>query len=109
MKCVRCNLRNTSSNKDMCNMCYLNILDNKPKNKVDDVEILEYHIHKALWDGCNDCGCNDFYCDAGIKEEKEVKWYILKVRCPNCNSNYEQIMEVRINEFNKNKQGTHEQ
>ena len=107
MKCSRCDLRNTKGGRHICDMCHLSILDNNPVEFITDIEILEYYIHSVLWEGCQECGSHDFHCDAGTKEEDDVKWYIIQVRCPNCNINYEQIMEVRMNEFNKNKQRTH--
>ena len=109
MKCGRCNLRDTKGGRHICDMCHLSLLDNKPIDSIDDVEILGFHIHSALWKGCQECGSHDFHCDAGVKDEEEVKWYILQVQCPKCDINYEQIVEVRMNESNKNKQGTHEQ
>ena len=59
MICVRCNLRNCNRGRDMCDICHLNILDNSPKDMIDDTEILEYYMHKAIWDGCNECGNNN--------------------------------------------------
>lgn len=107
--CPRCDLRKIKNDKHICEICHLAILDNKPVDSVDDTEILGYHIHQILWEGCQDCGNHDFYCDAGVVEENNLKWYIIQVQCPKCNVNYEQIMEVRMNESNKNKQRTQEE
>lgn len=107
--CPRCDLRPTKNGKHICEMCHLSLLENKPINSVDDTEILGYHIHQILWEGCQDCGNNNFHCDAGVVEENNLKWYIIQVQCQECDVNYEQIMEVRMNESNKNKQRTHKE
>tara|TARA_Y100000401_G_C8311785_1_gene220157 strand:+ start:553 stop:810 length:258 start_codon:yes stop_codon:yes gene_type:complete len=67
----------------------------KPEHTTDD-EIINHHVMQRIKKGCNECGSHSFAYEAGVKEENELKWYVILVDCGVCNKAYEEIMEVRV-------------
>jgi hypothetical protein len=95
MLCPRCNLRETEAS--LCSVCMLKIQFHKPEQEwVTDDEIMNHHVMQKIKRGCNECGSHSFAYEAGVKEENELKWFIILVNCGACNKAYEEIMEVRV-------------
>jgi hypothetical protein len=106
MLCPKCNLREVEHG--LCTPCQLTAMATGLTKKhgvsatiesfVTDEDIIEHHVFNRIKDGCRECGSSTFAYEAGVKEEDEIKWYVLLVNCGACNSAYEEIMEVRVNE-----------
>lgn len=73
----------------------LKVQMNKPQQTTDD-EIVNYHVMQKIKRGCNECGSHSFAYEAGVKEENELKWFVILVDCGACGKAYEEIMEVRV-------------
>ena len=101
--CPRCLVRPVTMG-ELCNACNVNVVFNRAiATAENDTEIIEHHIFERVKKGCNECGDQDFGYDAGVKEENNLKWYVIQVHCVKCDVKYEEIMEVRvIDEPNKN-------
>ena len=101
--CPRCNLR-PASKGELCGACHVTVTLNKTKaDTITDEEIVEHHVFERVKRGCVECGNNDFAYQALMKEENNLKWFILQVDCGRCEAKYEEIMEVRvIDEPNEN-------
>ena len=107
MMCARCNLREVKRNAlNLCSVCIINtsMLD-KSEHLVTDEEILDYHASRQSLLGCRECGNKFFGFKAGVKYEKEIKWFIIAIDCRKCNTEYDELVEVRIidepNKYNK--------
>ena len=90
--CPRCDLRPTGFKQRYCKPCQLFA------PKVTDDEIIEHYVFEALKRGCRECGESaegKFAFEAGVQEEQGLSWYMMKVYCVSCDSNYEEIFEVR--------------
>ena len=98
MLCLRCALRNTKKGIDICSVCQINLMVEDVPNIVKDSEIIDWYVLKAIEQGCRYCSSHKFGIEAGINYENELKWYILKIDCKDCNKKYEEIVEVRTNE-----------
>ena len=95
MLCSKCNLRETDSST--CSVCRLKLLTPNPsKPHVTDDDIITHHTLKRVMEGCRECGNISFAYEAGVKEENELKWYVILVDCGACGKAYEEIMEVRV-------------
>ena len=109
MLCSRCNHRKTEQDKTVCSICAIDLVGQKIESygvgetnkEMSDFEIVRHHTVRMLMDGCKECGDKDFGFDVGVKEENELKWYVAHIHCGNCHVNYKEIMEVRINESNR--------
>ena len=101
--CPRCHLR-PATKGELCGACHVTVTLNKAKaDIITDEEIIEHHVFERVKRGCVECGNNDFGYQAGVKEENNLKWYILQVHCDKGEAKYEEIMEVRvIDEPNEN-------
>jgi DNA-directed RNA polymerase subunit M/transcription elongation factor TFIIS len=93
MLCPRCNLRETEAS--LCSVCMLKVQMDKPEHTTDD-EIVNHHVMQRVKEGCRECGSHSFAYEAGVKEENELKWYVILVDCGACGKAYEEIMEVRV-------------
>ena len=96
MLCARCNLREAHNNS-LCTTCIINttLLD-KSEHLVSDEEILDYHATRQSLLGCRKCGNKLFGFKAGVKYEEKVKWFIMSIDCRKCNTEYDELVEVRI-------------
>jgi|TARA_B100001093_G_C26755399_1_gene983154 hypothetical protein len=109
MLCSRCNHRESEHNKDVCSVCSISLVGQKIESfgfgetseDMSDFEIVRHHTVRMLMDGCRECGNKDFGFEVGVKEESELKWYVAHIHCGNCHTQYKEIMEVRINESDK--------
>ena len=116
MLCSRCNHRKAEHDKSVCSLCAINLVGQKIEpygwseagSELSDFEIVKHHTIRMLMDGCRECGDKDFGFDVGVKEEKELKWYVAHIHCGNCHTQYKEIMEVRMNESDKDSESTHE-
>ena len=96
MLCPKCNLRETTSSST-CSVCRLKLLTPNPSEpNVTDDDIITHHTLKRVAEGCRECGSKSFAYEAGVKEENELKWYVILVNCGACDKAYEEIMEVRV-------------
>lgn len=104
--CKRCSLREVESElKHVCNICSLKMRLTK-QSEVSDDEIITHHILTTVQQGCRKCKSKSFGYNAGMKLENGLKWFIIQVDCVDCGEKYEEIMEIRIdiNESNKNEE-----
>ena len=104
MLCPRCNIIETEG--ELCSLCQIRIAFAKtPSKEISDQEKIERYSYKLLEDGCQECGNRDFGFQLGTQVENQLKWYVAKIECDRCETNYEQILEVKIrNEFAQNNQ-----
>ncbi len=101
IKCVRCNMHNVSLHGQICDVCNLNITFNKvPPEKMGESEKMEFYVHQRILAGCRECGNRDFGFNAGVKEEDGLKWYMMYVECPACNTEYVDVMEMDYEDVN---------
>jgi|TARA_R100000027_G_C2217842_1_gene85129 hypothetical protein len=111
MLCPRCNNTEIKEGRSLCSLCAIEMvklsITKETSTSMSDYEIVKHHTIRMLMDGCRECGNKDFGFDVGVKEENELKWYVAHIHCGNCHINYKEIMEVRMNEFNKNSEPTH--
>ena len=105
MLCPRCNLRKTPltmGGASLCSVCNLQLALLKKEEDMTENEVIEYHTTRIEADGCKECGDMNFGYEAGIQEEKNgLKWFVVKVQCGACNEEYDEILEVRIDEYIK--------
>ncbi len=112
MICSRCNRNHTPSYSHLCTVCRNQLLkrdlEGTETEHMNEEEIATHHIIRLQFDGCRECGSKTFGYEIGIQEENELLWYVAMISCKDCNTNYKEILEVRINESNKNGNGTQE-
>ncbi len=112
MICSRCNRNHTASYSHLCTVCRNQLLkrdlEGTETEHMNEEEIATHHIIRLQFDGCRECGSKTFGYEIGIQEENELLWYVAMISCKDCNTNYKEILEVRINESNKNGNGTQE-
>ena len=110
MICSRCNKNYTSSFSHLCTVCRNQLLkrdlEGTETEHMNEEEIATHHIIRLQFDGCRECGSKTFGYEIGIQEENQLLWYVAMISCKDCNTNYKEILEVRINESNKNSNGT---
>lgn len=104
MLCPRCNIIETMG--ELCSLCQIRLaFSETPTTEISDIEKIERYTYKIIESGCQECGNKDFGFKLGTQVENELKWYIAKIECGECDTNYEQILEVKMrNEFIKNNQ-----
>ena len=98
--CPRCDLRPTKLKQRYCGPCQLRVSMHGGVSapSITDDEIIEHYVFEALKIGCRECGENAeglFAYEAGVQSEEGLKWYMMKAFCVPCNTNYEEIFEVR--------------
>lgn len=112
MICSRCNKNHTGTHSHLCTVCRNQLLkrdlEGTETEHMNEEEIATHHIIRLQFDGCRECGSKTFGYEIGIQEENELLWYVAMISCKDCNTNYKEILEVRINESNKNSNGTQE-
>jgi len=100
--CSRCNRREvpiTLQGASMCQVCNIEVNLLKKGKNLTDMEIIEFHLTRLLADGCKECGDMNFGYEAGVHEEENgLEWFVVKVQCGACQNEYEEILEVRIDE-----------
>jgi hypothetical protein len=101
MLCSRCNRREvplTLQGASLCQVCNVEVAILKKGENLTEEEIMEFHLTRILVDGCKECGDVNFGYEAGVVEENGLKWFVIRVACGACNNNYEEILEVKIDE-----------
>jgi len=112
MICSRCNKNHTGTHSHLCTVCRNQLLkrdlEGTETEHMNEEEIATHHMVRIQFEGCRECGSKTFGYEIGIQEENELLWYVAMINCKDCNNNYKEILEVRINESNKNSNGTQE-
>lgn len=112
MICSRCNKNHTGTHSHLCTVCRNQLLkrdlEGTETEHMNEEEIATHHMVRLQFEGCRECGSKTFGYEIGIQEENELLWYVAMINCKDCNNNYKEILEVRIDESNKNSNGTQE-
>ena len=104
MLCPRCKIIETEG--ELCSLCQIRVAFSKtPNEEISDQEKIERYSYKLIEEGCQECGNKDFGFQLGTQTENELMWYVARIECPRCDTNYEQVLEVKVrNEHVKNNQ-----
>ena len=99
MKCSRCNVY-MAEYGSLCGSCHMvKALIPTYDDDADDEEIIDKSMLLLVFNGCRECGGQDFAYQAGVMYEGPLKYYMAQIDCADCEKKYTEIMEVTMSEL----------